>query len=84
EPFITLGLVTAVIMHTFAGVSHPKANFLLVALKTIMFGAFMWCNAPNVVIDNAQRLLLRCIPRDIRTALRVLHLDPDIIRYACC
>ncbi|KAI0712363.1 hypothetical protein C8Q76DRAFT_578020, partial [Earliella scabrosa] len=84
EPFITLALITSVIMHTLASVSHPKVGFLLSSMKAILFGAFIWCNAPSRSVDAAQRLLLRCIPRDIRTALHALHLEPDIRHYACC
>ncbi len=84
EPFVTLGLVMAVIMHTLASVSHPRTAFFLSAIRAMLFGAFAWCNASSGTIDTAQRLLLKCIPRDIRTAMRLLHLDPDIVRYACC
>ncbi len=84
EPFLTLTLVTAVIVHTFASISHPQSAFLLRALKAIIFGVFVWCNTPTKALSEAQRLLLKCIPRDIRTALRILHLEPEIMRYACC
>lgn len=81
---MTLALVTAVIMHTLVAVSYPRVAFLLNGMKAMLCGAFMWCNASSGTITTAQRLILKCIPRDIRTVLRFLHLEPDIVRYACC
>ncbi|PIL29463.1 hypothetical protein GSI_08405 [Ganoderma sinense ZZ0214-1] len=80
QPFVTVALIIAVVLHSMAAVARPEVAFVLSGLRAMLFGAFVWCNAPSRTMNAAQRLLLKCIPRDVRTVLRTLHLEPDIVR----
>lgn len=84
QPFVTVALIIAVVLHGMAAVARPEVAFVLSGIRAMLFGVFVWCNAPSRSLSAVQRLLLKCIPRDVRTVLRTLHLEPDIVRYACC
>lgn len=87
EPFILVALFLAIILHALAEAAHLDVAFLLVALKAMLFGAFMWSNGslqlPSVLTD-LQFDMVNAIPADIRTVISKLDLEPAITRYAIC
>lgn len=53
----------------------------------MLYGAFSWCNAQRRQasrLTNDQLEMLDKLPDDVREAIRVLGLEPDFTRYACC
>ena len=72
-------------LHAIASVSRPYANFILATIRVVLFGALVFCNSSTrPTLTDAQRDLLRTVPKDVRTALKTLNVTPEYVRYACC
>ncbi|KAI0370446.1 hypothetical protein BV20DRAFT_944213, partial [Pilatotrama ljubarskyi] len=85
-PFILCALMVVSILHTVAAVSRPYVALVLATVKVVMFGAFTAGNTRlgEAALTAAQAALIRDVPIDVRTAVSKLHLEPNIIKYACC
>lgn len=89
QPFILAALLVTSALHTLSGVNRDTANLVLVMLRTVLVGAFIRCSQPATSITRSQfsidqQAILDSIPRDVRTAISRLNLEPSIIRYATC
>ncbi|KAI0364054.1 hypothetical protein BV20DRAFT_907829, partial [Pilatotrama ljubarskyi] len=85
EPFVLAALIMTTVLHAIHSVSRLDSNFVLATLRVVLFGTFIFCNrGRRPPITPAQRKVLRSLPKDVRTALQRLHIDPEIVRYACC
>ncbi|PIL28484.1 hypothetical protein GSI_08522 [Ganoderma sinense ZZ0214-1] len=84
--FILAALFMVTILHTLASVARPYTQFILATIQVLLFGALAWSTNPlaKAVLDASQKALLKCIPLDIRTALSLFELEPDIVLYAVC
>ncbi|KAI9057614.1 hypothetical protein FKP32DRAFT_1536412, partial [Trametes sanguinea] len=81
QPCILLALIVTSALHTLSGVDGNAANLVLGMVRAVLTGAFIACNGrasprPSKTLDS--------IPRDIRTVLSRLGLEPDVVRYATC
>ncbi|KAI1788720.1 hypothetical protein LXA43DRAFT_862608, partial [Ganoderma leucocontextum] len=84
--FILAALLMVTILHTLASVARPYTQFILATLQVLLFGALSWHTNPiaKAVLDASQNALLKRIPLDIRTALSLFELEPDMVLYAAC
>ncbi|KAI0323133.1 hypothetical protein GY45DRAFT_1213215, partial [Cubamyces sp. BRFM 1775] len=83
QPFLVCALIMVCILHSLSHVARPYANFILATIKVVLLGCAMACNGSNE-LTGAQRQLLRQIPSDIRTAIKMLDLEPDMAVDASC
>lgn len=87
---LSLGILGASILHVLAGLSRHSTNFLLLILQSVVmatigrvtdslqkFGGHHWIKDE---IDS----LTSGWPKDIRSALDLLHIDPELRQYICC
>ncbi|CDO75322.1 hypothetical protein BN946_scf184517.g5 [Trametes cinnabarina] len=89
QPFLMAGLVMVTVLHTFAGVSFPAAQYVLATVKVLLLGAFTLemfdlPGSPTPLLSPAQQAALRGVPLDLRTVLDLLQVNPNIVSYACC
>ncbi|TFK79921.1 hypothetical protein K466DRAFT_472481, partial [Polyporus arcularius HHB13444] len=87
QPFIVALLLVVAVSHTLVEAAQIDITFLLAGIKAILCGALLWSNvslgmAPS--LTDAQSELLHSLPADIRSVIKNLQLEPDIIRYAVC
>ena len=75
-----LSIIVTSILHVFTGLSREHSNFVLAALRIIV------ASAPLDDATNPLRLgnLTSDWPMDIRTALTLLNVDPELHQYICC
>ncbi|RDX39489.1 hypothetical protein OH76DRAFT_1298719, partial [Lentinus brumalis] len=89
QPFVLAGLLVTSALHTLSGVNRDAANLVLVMLRAVLVGVFIFCSkstsrgAPSP-LSAAQKAVLDSVPRDVRTAMSHLRLQPEFIRYATC
>ena len=81
--FLLAGLLMVTVLHTLSDIARPDAAYALSTLKVVIFGAFTFCTASNVM-SPPQHDLLREVPSDIRTVLTRFSIEPNITRYASC
>ncbi|KAI0646436.1 hypothetical protein C8Q79DRAFT_926401 [Trametes meyenii] len=85
EPFVLAALLMTCLLHAVHSVNRLDSRYVLATLRVVLFGVFMFCNkARRSLVSSGQRAVMNSIPTDVRTALKRLHIDPEIIRYACC
>ncbi|KAI0349526.1 hypothetical protein OH77DRAFT_1364012, partial [Trametes cingulata] len=91
QPFILAALLMTSALHTLSGVNRPTTNLVLTTLRVFLVGAFMSCSEehPDASkgpphLTRSQQALVDSIPRDVRTALSRLNIQPTFIRYASC
>ncbi|KAI0655865.1 hypothetical protein C8Q70DRAFT_922769, partial [Cubamyces menziesii] len=85
EPFILAALIMTTILHTVHAVTRADSNYLLATIRAVLFGVFMFCNkGRRSSLSSAQEAILQSVPKDVRTALKRLNIDPEIVRHACC
>ena len=80
EPFLVAALFFVVVLHLLVGASQPQANFTLLSLTAIILGALSY----GKVAPSERAGILKRLPKDIRTAVAIFEIEPDIIPYACC
>ncbi len=71
------------VVHAMAAVSRPVAGFMLSALQVVLVGA-MFVERDRHSPTPMQRALKEIIPKDVRSAMKLLGLVPDIVKYGCC
>ncbi|KAH9853713.1 hypothetical protein C2E23DRAFT_727959, partial [Lenzites betulinus] len=86
EPCILLALLITSALHTLSGMNSDAANLILVTIRVVLTGAFIGkrCKGARSALTDQQQSMLDSIPRDVRTVLSRLGVEPDIIRYATC
>ncbi|KAI0363915.1 hypothetical protein BV20DRAFT_957318, partial [Pilatotrama ljubarskyi] len=93
QPCILLALLMVSALHTLSGLNSDAANLVLGIIRVVLTGAFIASNNPHGKrrerpqlgsLTDEQRSILESVPRDIRTVLSRLEVEPDIIRYATC
>lgn len=83
QPFLVAILIMVCALHSLAHVSRPYANYILVTIKVALLGMVTISRGSSAFSDE-QRRLLRRLPSDVRTAMHILDLHPDITVYASC
>ncbi|KAH9854780.1 hypothetical protein C2E23DRAFT_725463, partial [Lenzites betulinus] len=85
EPFVVAALIMTTILHALHGVSRNDSHYVLATIRVLLYGAFAFCRTPSSApMTEAQQAVLASVPKDVRTALKRLHIEPEILRYACC
>ncbi|TBU28221.1 hypothetical protein BD311DRAFT_614495, partial [Dichomitus squalens] len=99
EPFILVALLVVSALHTLSSLDRKATNLVLETARVFLTGAFIWCNKSlpkhhpattgggarkHAKLTPPQQAIVDSIPRDIRTVLSQLRVQPDIVRYACC
>ncbi|KAI0654536.1 hypothetical protein C8Q70DRAFT_880098, partial [Cubamyces menziesii] len=83
EPFVLAALIMVSMLHAIHSVTRADSNYVLATIRAVLFGAFMFCNqGRRSTLTSRQETLLRTVPKDVRTALKRLHIDPEIVRHA--
>lgn len=72
------------ILHAVHSVNRADSHYVLTTIRVLLFGAFTFCNTGRRRLTIAQQAVLDSIPKDVRTALKRLDIDPEFTRYACC
>ncbi|OJT15383.1 hypothetical protein TRAPUB_8050 [Trametes pubescens] len=85
QPFVLAALIMVTILHAVHGVNRVDSHYILTTIRVLLFGALAYCGmAGGTAPTEAQVILLKTVPKDVRTALKRLNIDPEIIRFACC
>ncbi|KAI9069639.1 hypothetical protein FKP32DRAFT_1559298, partial [Trametes sanguinea] len=83
QPFLITALFMVCALHSLAHVARPYANLVLAAIKVVILGAIMTCGGSSNLTEMQRRLLKR-VPTDVRSAIELLGLEPDVTTYATC
>ncbi|KAL7279724.1 hypothetical protein ACG7TL_006131 [Trametes sanguinea] len=83
QPFLVAALFMVCALHSLAHVARPYANLVLATIKVVIWGAIMACGGSSTLMVH-QQSLLKLIPSDVRTAIDLLGLEPDLTVYAAC
>ncbi|KAI0667019.1 hypothetical protein C8Q78DRAFT_983017, partial [Trametes maxima] len=83
QPFLIAALIMVCALHSLAHLSHPYSNFVLATIKVVILGAVMMSGGSSS-LSAEHRSLLKNIPSDVRTAMKILNLEPDVVTYASC
>ncbi|KAI0694479.1 hypothetical protein C8T65DRAFT_584988, partial [Cerioporus squamosus] len=81
EPLILAALTMVTIVHAMAAVSRPVTGYILSALKVVLLGVLTLTKQRHTPLQSA---LMEHLPKDVRTAMKLLGVVPDIVTYACC
>lgn len=81
EPLVLAALIMVTIVHALAAVSRPVTGYILSALKVVLLGVLTLTKQRATPLQSA---LMEHLPKDVRTAMKLLGVVPDIITYACC
>ncbi|KAH7917514.1 hypothetical protein BV22DRAFT_1026192, partial [Leucogyrophana mollusca] len=89
---LLVSIATAIILHLLSNIPRNASNFLLLACRVIVTSTCAYvfkATDRKLGSSSAQSEVLKLLdmddwPRDIRTALRPFHLDPDLALYTCC
>ncbi|KAI0366441.1 hypothetical protein BV20DRAFT_916843, partial [Pilatotrama ljubarskyi] len=84
QPCILLTLLIVSALHALSGLNSDAANLILGVIRVVLTGAFIASNNAASPPTSPQRSMVGSVPRDIRTVLSRLDLEPDFIRYATC
>ncbi|KAH7917069.1 hypothetical protein BV22DRAFT_974312, partial [Leucogyrophana mollusca] len=82
----------AIFLHLFSNVPRQASNFLLVALRVVVASTCAYVLQVTERQFSSLALPSEVLasfgtnewPRDVRTALKPFHLDPELVLYACC
>ncbi|KAH9834090.1 uncharacterized protein C8Q71DRAFT_725300 [Rhodofomes roseus] len=85
-PFLLITLLMVSALHTISGLNREAANLILATLRALLFGAFIACSAPHGrrQLTSEQQAILDSIPRDIRSVMSQLKVEPSMTKYAAC
>ncbi|KAI0672554.1 hypothetical protein C8Q78DRAFT_951998, partial [Trametes maxima] len=83
QPFFATALVMVCVLQALAHINHGFASYVLSTVKVIVFGAMMMSRGSSP-LSSQQLELLRKVPSDVRTAIRALQLEPDVVMYTAC
>ncbi|KAI0739245.1 hypothetical protein C8Q80DRAFT_1070816, partial [Daedaleopsis nitida] len=91
-PFTLVALLMTSALHTLSGLNRVAANLILVTICAVLAGAFLACNTPlhrsshlrTQTLTPEQQTVLNSIPCDVRTALKYLKVESNIVCYATC
>ncbi|TFY56546.1 hypothetical protein EVJ58_g7577 [Rhodofomes roseus] len=88
-PFILAALLMVSALHTLSGLNREAANLVLATFRALLYGAFVICSRSNTPRGPSRlavehQAILDCIPRDIRSVMSHLKVEPQITRYASC
>ncbi|KAI9062806.1 hypothetical protein FKP32DRAFT_1554566, partial [Trametes sanguinea] len=83
QPFLIAALFMVCALHSLAHVARPYANLVLATIKVVILGATMACGGSSRLPELQQRLLKR-VPSDVRSAIDLLGLEPELTVYAAC
>ncbi|KAI0666489.1 hypothetical protein C8Q78DRAFT_945915, partial [Trametes maxima] len=83
QPFLVAALIMVCALHSLAHVAYPYSKLALVTMKLTIMGGVMLCGG-RAAITPEHRSLLREVPTNVRTAMKVLGLEPDLVVYASC
>ncbi|KAI6158331.1 hypothetical protein EDD17DRAFT_1012728 [Pisolithus thermaeus] len=87
---LLLGILGAGILHVLAGLSRHHTNFLLSILEAVVVAAVGKVTDGLQTFGGHHRIkdeinsLTSGWPKDIRSALGLLHVDPELRQYICC
>lgn len=91
QPFVLAGLLVTSALHTLSGLNRDAANLVLVMLRAALVGVFVMCSKSRsnsardaLFTPPDHRAILDSLPRDVRTAISRLKLQPNVVRYATC
>ena len=79
-PFIAASLLLVTVLHTLAAAARLDCSFILAGLRYVIFT----CLVHAEVNTRRARHLADSIPKDVRTAIAHLGLEPDVTIYASC
>ncbi|KAI0089955.1 hypothetical protein BDY19DRAFT_872420, partial [Irpex rosettiformis] len=82
-PLLSAILFLIVVLHTVASISRSQATYVLSTLRVVIFSAFTFQSLYRN-LSPAQHAFLNSVPRDVRTAMKALDLEPEHTIYACC
>lgn len=87
---LLLGILGASILHVLTGLSRHHTNFLLLVLQSVVVAAagkvadsLPEFGGRHQTKDNIHSLISGW-PKDIRSALNLLDVDPELRQYICC
>ena len=76
-----------VVLHALAGTARERVQYVLATIEVLLYGSFAFSRSSgdtSLQTDADHALVLKHIPRDIRSAISTLGLEPDVVVYACC
>lgn len=87
QPFLLAALLLVVVLHTLSSVSRSESSYILSTLEVVLYGAFAYDASGRGLpqtLTTAQNAFFQELPRDVRTAMSMLDLEPEYTLYACC
>ena len=87
QPFVLAALIMTVVLHALAGTARERVQYVLATIEVLLYGSFAFSRSSgdtSLQTDADHALVLKHIPRDIRSAISTLGLEPDVVVYACC
>lgn len=83
QPFVIAALFVVCCLHSLAHVSRPFSKLALATMKLAILGGIQLSGGRSAITPE-HRALLRRIPTDVRTAMKILDLEPNFVTYAAC
>ncbi|OSC97458.1 hypothetical protein PYCCODRAFT_1377207, partial [Trametes coccinea BRFM310] len=83
QPFLVATLIMVCCLHSLAHVSRPFSKLAFATIKIAILGGIQMCGGRSA-ITREHRSLLQRIPTDVRTAMKILDLDPEFVVFAAC
>jgi hypothetical protein len=82
EPAAAVSLLIVAVLHLLCGLSIDRCSFTLVALRSVLELATMFCTPSDRNLDP--KVISSKIPSDVRTILNSLNLHPQKRSYVSC
>ncbi|KAI6114578.1 hypothetical protein EDD16DRAFT_1438093, partial [Pisolithus croceorrhizus] len=84
-------MITAIVLHILAGVSHKHSNFVLVAIRGVVSLALLTFTSAITTdtlemwtLNKKIQSFLSNWPSDIHAAINKFDLEPSLLEYVCC